>query len=134
VLLKPGRLDPDELALMRSHATRGAEILSGASSPVMRLAGEVALSHHERWNGTGYPQGLRGDDIPLAGRIVAVADVFDSLVTDRVYQPATTVLEAVNLIIRGSGTEFDPRVVDAFIRVMIRRDPALATQIDDPPA
>ena len=134
VLLKPGRLDPDELVLMRSHATRGAEILSGASSPVMRLAGEVALSHHERWNGTGYPHGLRGDDIPLAGRIVAVADVFDSLVTDRVYQPATTVLEAVNLIIRGSGTEFDPRVVDAFIRVMIRRDPALATQIDDPPA
>ncbi|MFM7046193.1 MAG: HD domain-containing phosphohydrolase, partial [Ilumatobacteraceae bacterium] len=134
VLLKPGRLDPDELALMRSHTTRGAEILSGAASPVMRLAGEVALSHHERWNGTGYPQALRGDDIPLAGRIVAVADVFDSLVTDRVYQPATTVLEAVNLIIRGSGTEFDPRVVDAFIRVIIRRDPTLATQIEHPPA
>jgi putative two-component system response regulator len=133
VLLKPGRLDPDEVSLMRSHTTRGAEILSGAQSPIMRLACEVALTHHERWNGDGYPRGLRGADIPLAGRIVAVADVYDSLVTERVYQPASTPLEAVNHVVRASGTEFDPHVVEAFIRVMIRREPSLATLIEHPP-
>jgi len=133
VLLKPGALTPAEMEIMRSHTTRGAEILSGANSPVMQLACEVAHTHHERWDGTGYPQGLRGADIPLAARIVSVADVYDSLVTDRVYQSAASNLDAVNFVVRGSGTQFDPAVVEAFIKVMIRRDPSIASLVEHPP-
>jgi PAS domain S-box-containing protein len=114
VLLKPGKLTPEELGHMRRHAETGATILSGSSSDVLRLAEEIARSHHEWWNGTGYPHGLRGDEIPLSARIVAVADVFDALTHKRPYKPAWPVEEAVAEIRRLRGVQFDPQVVDAF--------------------
>jgi diguanylate cyclase (GGDEF)-like protein/PAS domain S-box-containing protein len=114
VLLKHGRLTAKEWGLMRSHTTAGHAILSGSTSDVLSLAAEIALSHHEWWDGSGYPAGLKGERIPLSGRIVAVADVFDSLCHERSYKNAWTVEEAVAEIHRLSGTQFDPAVVDAF--------------------
>jgi putative two-component system response regulator len=114
ILLKPDRLSPDEFELSKSHTTIGAGILSGSSSPLLRLAEEVALTHHEHWNGSGYPQGLSGERIPLAGRIVAIADVFDALTHDRPYKPAWAVEHAVAEIVGQSGKQFEPRMVDAF--------------------
>jgi PAS domain S-box-containing protein/putative nucleotidyltransferase with HDIG domain len=114
VLLKPGKLTPEELEHMRQHAETGATILSGSSSDVLGLAEQIAQSHHEWWNGTGYPAGLRGDEIPLCARIVAVADVFDALTHKRPYKQAWPVEEAVAEIRRLRGVQFDPQVVDAF--------------------
>ena len=91
ILLKPGRLDPDEFALIKTHAAIGQRILGGSASELIRLAAEIAASHHERWDGSGYPEGLAGDEIPLAARIVAVADVFDALTTSRPYKEAMSV-------------------------------------------
>ena len=115
VLLKPGRLDPDEHAAMREHTTKGARILSGSASPVLQLAEEVALTHHERWDGAGYPAGLAGEDVPLSGRIVAVCDVFDALTHARPYKEAWPVERARATITEGAGSQFDPRVVEAFL-------------------
>jgi putative nucleotidyltransferase with HDIG domain len=117
VLLKPGRLTAEEMATMRRHAEAGAQILSGSESGVLRLAEEIARTHHERWDGHGYPYGLSGDDIPLSGRIVAVADVFDALTHARPYKPAWPVAEALAEIRRGCGSHFDPAVVAAFERL-----------------
>ena len=117
ILLKPGPLTPAEFEVMKTHTTLGARILSGSSSPLVQLAEEVALNHHERWDGTGYPSALGGTDVPLAGRICAVADVFDALTSDRVYKKAWAVDDAVRYIERGAGTQFDPAVVEAFLRV-----------------
>jgi putative nucleotidyltransferase with HDIG domain len=117
ILLKRGRLTPEERATMRRHAEAGAQILSGSESSVLRMAEAIARSHHERWDGQGYPFGLAGDAIPLAGRIVAVADVFDALTHERPYKPAWPVAEAVAEIERGAGTHFDPAVVAAFRRL-----------------
>ena len=114
VLLKPGKLTGEEVEHMRRHAATGATILSGSSSEVLQVAEEIARSHHEWWDGTGYPVGLRGDDIPLCARIVALADVFDALTHKRPYKPAWTVEEAVAEIRRLRGLQFDPDVVDAF--------------------
>lgn len=114
VLLKPGKLTLEELEHMRRHAETGATILSGSSSDVLQVAEEIARCHHEWWNGTGYPAGLRGDEIPLCARIVAVADVFDALTHKRPYKPAWPVHEAVAEIHRLRGLQFDPQVVDAF--------------------
>ena len=114
VLLKPGKLTGDELEHMRRHAETGAGILSGSSSDVLRAAEEIARCHHEWWDGTGYPMGLRGDDIPLCARIVALADVFDALTHRRPYKPAWPVEEAVAEVRRLRGLQFDPDVVDAF--------------------
>ena len=88
VLLKPGRLDDDELETMRGHTLIGAEILAASPSPLIRLAEEIAMTHHERWDGTGYPLGLAGEDIPLSGRIAAICDVFDALLATRPYKRA----------------------------------------------
>ncbi len=118
VLLKPGRLDEAELEVMQTHTTLGARLLFGSRSPALQLAGTVAESHHEWWDGSGYPQGLIGSDIPLVGRIVAVADVFDALTHDRPYKPAWPVEQAVALIRSSAGTQFDPRVVEAFLAVV----------------
>lgn len=115
VLLKPGRLDPEELAIVRRHADYGYAILEGSASEVIALAAEVAVSHHERWDGQGYPGGLAGEAIPLSGRIVAVADVFDALVSDRPYKRAWPVEEALAYIEAQSGTQFDPACVAAFL-------------------
>jgi len=117
VLLKVGRLEPEERAIIETHTTIGADLLSGSSSPLLQLAEEIALSHHERWDGTGYPRRLTGADIPIAGRIVAVADVFDALTHERPYKPAWTVREALAEIETCAGNQLDPFVVEAMLRV-----------------
>ena len=117
ILLKRGKLAPDELAAMEEHTRMGARILSGSRSRLLRLSEEIALSHHEWWDGSGYPGGLAGEDIPLPGRIVAVADVFDSLTHRRHYKPAWTPQRTAAYIREQSGRQFDPAVVEAFARL-----------------
>jgi putative two-component system response regulator len=115
VLLKPAKLDPREWELMQTHTTAGAGILGGSSSPLMRLAESIALTHHERWDGSGYPFGLKREQIPLEGRICAICDVFDALVSKRPYKDAMSVPEAIAEIRRERGRHFDPELVDAFL-------------------
>jgi len=114
VLLKPGDLNADEFEVMKEHTTSGAAILAGSRSEVLRLGEEIALTHHEWWDGNGYPRRLREDDIPASGQIVAVADVFDALTHDRPYKQAWPLEAAVAEIRRLGGTQFSPRVVEAF--------------------
>jgi len=114
ILLKPGKLDEREWAIMRQHPAMGAEILGQHKNPLLQAARDVALTHHEKWDGTGYPQGLRGEDIPLLGRIVAIADVFDALTSARPYKPAWTVEDAVRWIADGAGRHFDPGLITPF--------------------
>ena len=118
MLMKPGRLTADEFDVVRGHARIGAAILGNSSFPVLQLAGEIALSHHEHWDGSGYPVGLRGSEIPLPGRIVAVADVFDALTHDRPYKSAWSIADALLEIRALSGTHLDPSCVDAFFRIV----------------
>lgn len=114
VLRKTQALSGEEWDAMRRHTTIGYELLRNQASPVLQMGAEIALSHHERWDGTGYPRGLSGADIPLSGRIVALADVFDALTTARPYKPAWGVERAVDQIVADSGAHFDPDVVTAF--------------------
>ena len=114
ILLKPGRLEPEEYEVVKTHAVLGARVLADSGSEVLRVAEEIARSHHERWDGDGYPDGLAGRDIPLVARLVAVADVFDVLVHERPYKEAWTVEDAASEIRTGAGTQFDPDVVQAF--------------------
>jgi putative two-component system response regulator len=116
ILLKMGKLTREEFEIVKTHTAIGARILSGGKFPLLRLAEEVAFSHHERWDGDGYA-GIRGVDIPLAGRIVAVADVFDALTQQRPYKPAWPVADAIAEIDRQRERQFDPAIVDAFLRV-----------------
>ena len=118
ILLKPDKLTDEEFTIMKTHAQLGAEALDVAkrelgSNSFLRYAREIALTHHEKWDGSGYPNGLRNTDIPLSGRLMAVADVYDALISKRVYKPAFTHDKAVEIIREGSGTHFDPDVVDA---------------------
>jgi putative two-component system response regulator len=115
ILLKRGPLSSDERVEMERHAERGRRILEGSTSDVVRLAAEIAASHHERWDGTGYPHGLKGEAIPLSGRIVAVADVFDALVSERPYKKAWPLDHARSFVAAQAGLHFDPRCVDAFL-------------------
>jgi putative two-component system response regulator len=115
ILLKPGRLTPDEFQIMKQHAEIGYQILSGSESPLVELAANVAHTHHEKWNGSGYPRGLAGADIPIEGRIAAVADVFDALTSARPYKAAWTVDDATALMLKGRGEHFDPELVDLFL-------------------
>ena len=137
ILLKPGKLTPAEFELMKKHAgfgkkicqpmsndemgaftshtTVGANIISGCTSPVLAMAATIALTHHERWDGTGYPLGLAGEDIPLDGRITAVADVFDALSSKRPYKPAFPLAKCFGILEDNRGTHFDPAVLDAFL-------------------
>jgi putative two-component system response regulator len=117
ILLKMGKLTADEFEIVKTHTVIGARILSGGKFPLLRLAEEVAFSHHERWDGEGYAR-IRGVDVPLAGRIVAVADVFDALTQQRPYKPAWPVAEAIGEIDRQRSRQFDPDVVDSFLRVI----------------
>ena len=148
VLLKPGPLDEREMEIMKQHTIVGAQTLDAAlaahpKAGFLRFARDIAWSHHERFDGTGYPQGLAGEDIPLCGRIAAVADVYDALTTKRVYKPAFSHKKSKQIIIEGRGTQFDPRVVDAFLAreadfIKINRqlsdapisNPALANSMD----
>ncbi|RYG69687.1 response regulator [bacterium] len=115
ILLKPGRLTFEEFEAMKQHTVIGAEILSGSTSPWLRMAEEIALNHHERWDGNGYPRQLAGDAIPLVGRIVAVADVFDALTHERPYKAAWSIEEAAAEIHAQAGKQFDPELVKAFL-------------------
>jgi putative two-component system response regulator len=117
ILLKQGTLTDDEKERMRAHTTIGASILSGSRFSMMRIAEEIALHHHECWDGSGYPDGLKNDQIPLAARIVSVIDVFDSLTHKRVYKRAWTTEEALDEIERLAGSKFDPEVAEVFLRI-----------------
>ena len=121
ILQKPGPLTAAEFELMKTHTTIGATVFSGSKSTLIQLAAEVAISHHERWDGSGYPIGLKGDDIPLCGRLVAVADVYDALVTAHRYKQAWSSTDAVDHVVAGRGTQFEPRVVDALVAVIAGR-------------
>ncbi len=126
ILLKPGKLTEEEYEIMKRHTTIGAEILSGSESVTMQLAEVIALTHHEKWDGSGYPNGIQGNLIPLPGRIVAVADVFDALTHTRPYKQAWTEGAAQKEIERLSGSHFDPGVVKALGTVLARRQQSLA--------
>jgi putative two-component system response regulator len=117
ILMKLGKLTEEEFAIVKTHTVIGARILSGGKFPLLRLAEEIAFSHHERWDGTGYAA-IGGTNIPLAGRIVAIADVFDALTQQRPYKPAWPIRDAIAEIDRQRGHQFDPGVVDAFLRVI----------------
>jgi putative two-component system response regulator len=120
ILLKPGRLDDAEIAIMQTHAAIGEKILGKSSSDLMMLAAEIARHHHERWDGRGYPNGVKGSAIPLSSRIVAVADVFDALTTERPYKKAMTSEAALALLEEERGSHFDPACVDAFFAAFAR--------------
>jgi putative two-component system response regulator len=117
ILLKPGRLTAEEFDRMKTHTTIGATLLAQGGSELVKTAEEIAISHHERWSGGGYPHGLQGEAIPLTGRIVSVADVFDALTHDRPYKKAWPIDEAITEIKSQSGRQFDPEVVDAFLKI-----------------
>ncbi len=116
ILLKPGKFEPHEWEIMKTHATIGGKLLDGDASDLMAMAKEIALTHHEKWDGSGYPNGLSGAAIPLSGRIAALADVFDALTSARPYKKAWTIEAAVNLIKDNSGIHFDPSLVDVFLQ------------------
>jgi len=115
ILLKQGKLDDQEWEIMKQHTTVGAKILEGSDSELIKMAQIIALTHHEKWDGNGYPKGLKGNKIPLSGRITAVADVFDALTSKRPYRAALPIDEAFKIIKEGRGKHFDPEVVDAFL-------------------
>jgi putative two-component system response regulator len=116
ILKKTGKLDEEEFAIMMQHCQIGAEVIGEDSSELLQLAGVVALSHHEQWNGLGYPNGLSGEDIPRVGRIVAIADVFDALTSERPYKKAWSVEDAVDLLEKGSDKRFDGLLVSLFVK------------------
>lgn len=121
ILLKPGKLTPDEFTTMRNHALLGklalekAEKLSGACTALINAAKEIVIGHHEKWDGSGYPIGLRGEAIPLSARLMALADVYDALICRRVYKEPMSHEEAKAIILQGRGSHFDPMVIDAFL-------------------
>ncbi|WP_296411127.1 HD domain-containing phosphohydrolase [Zoogloea sp.] len=117
ILSKTGPLTTEEWRIMREHPRIGAAIIGQSEEPLLQLAGEIALTHHEHYNGAGYPRGLCGNDIPLAGRIVGVADFFDALTHDRSYRKALPVDTVLSMIRERRGEQFDPQVVDAFLRI-----------------
>jgi putative two-component system response regulator len=124
ILGKPGKLTSDEFEKIKTHTTVGAQMLAGSAFALIELAEQIALTHHEKWDGSGYPAGLVGDAIPIAGRIVAVADVFDALTHVRPYKAAWSTAHAITEITSQAGRHFDPQVVEAFLS--LRGQPALA--------
>ncbi|WP_420403631.1 HD-GYP domain-containing protein [Nisaea sp.] len=138
VLLKPGRLTPEEFEIMKSHAALGHDALAkaeavaggGKEKSFLRVAREIALTHHERWDGSGYPQGLAGGDIPIAGRLMSIADAYDAMISKRVYKAAMPHEDAVGEIRKGRGTQFDPDVVDAFLSIEERFRQIAASHAD----
>lgn len=118
ILLKPGRLDAAEWEIMKTHTTIGARILEGDDSDLLTMAGDIAIAHHEKWDGSGYPNGLRGDAISLSGRIVALADVFDALTSERPYKKAWSIDDAVAFIRDNRGVHFDPQLVEHFLQFL----------------
>ncbi len=117
ILLKPGKLDADEWEIMKQHTVNGAQILKSSDAEFINLGEVIALSHHEKWDGNGYPRGLSGEEIPIAGRIVAIADVFDALTSKRPYKEPFSLKKSYTIIRESSGSYFDPDVVDAFFAI-----------------
>jgi putative two-component system response regulator len=123
ILLKPGKLTAEEFEIMKTHTTLGrnaildAEKLLETPASFLIFAREIAYTHHEKWNGNGYPEGISGDNIPVSGRIMAIADVYDALVSKRIYKPPFSHTEAVNIIKGESGNHFDPDIVSAFLDI-----------------
>jgi methanogenic corrinoid protein MtbC1 len=134
ILLKPGPLTPEERAIVETHAEEGHRLVRGSSSSILDMAATIALSHQEKWDGTGYPRGLKGETIPIEGRIVAVADVFDALTSDRVYRKAFSVEDAVQMMREQRGRHFDPVLLDAFMEVLGRTGPDAREQLRSDPA
>jgi len=136
ILLKPGKLTPEEFEIMKTHTTLGRDAIEKAESLVesdtsfLRFAREMAYTHHERWDGTGYPQGLAGAAIPLSGRLMAIADVYDALISRRIYKPAMNHAEAMKIIVSESGSHFDPELVKAFSAVANRFAEIAKTWVD----
>lgn len=120
ILLKPGKLNPDEWEIMKLHTVHGAEILKRPSTGFIKPAEIIALTHHEKWDGSGYPSGLAGEDIPLVGRIVAIADVFDALTSKRPYKKVFSLDRAFGTILENKGLHFDPTVVEAFFNIELK--------------
>ncbi len=114
ILMKPGKLTPAEFKEMQNHTVFGGKILENAKAELLKVSEEIAMTHHEKWDGSGYPRGLKGEAIPLNGRIVALADVFDALTTKRCYKPAFSLEESLRIIREGTGRHFDPNVLQAF--------------------
>jgi len=117
ILLKPGKLTAQEFEIIKNHTVLGAQMLAGGDSLFLKMAQVIALSHHEKFDGSGYPYGLRGEDIPLVGRICAICDVFDALTSVRPYKPAWSIPDALAEIRRASGHHFDPKLVEAFLDI-----------------
>lgn len=123
ILLKNGKLTSEEFEIMKTHTTIGyeainkAEEINGKAMSFLRVAKEIAYSHHEKWDGSGYPQGLVGEKIPLSARLMAIVDVYDALISKRIYKPPFSHTEAIKMIVNGRGTHFDPNIVDAFLKV-----------------
>src|SRR6202035_5744096 len=134
ILLKPGPLTPQERAIVETHAEEGHRLVRGSSSAILEMAATIALSHQEKWDGTGYPRGLAGESIPIEGRIVAIADVFDALTSDRVYRQAFPVDEAVKIMREQRGRHFDPVLLDAFMEVLGESGPDAREQVRSDPA
>ena len=128
VLLKEGRYSPEEYARMKTHVQIGATVLEGSTSPLLKMAEEIARTHHERWDGQGYPAGLSGEGIPISGRIVSVADVFDALTTARLYKPAWSVEAALLEMQTQAGTQFDPQIVACLVD-MIAQNPTSVSEL-----
>ncbi len=118
ILLKPGRLDHAEWQTMKRHATIGGELLGTQDSDLLNMARSIALTHHEKWDGSGYPEGLQGDAIPIEGRVASLCDVFDALTSERPYKKAWTVEEAMDEITKSKGTHFDPDLVEAYESIL----------------
>jgi putative two-component system response regulator len=127
ILRKEGKLTSDELAIMRSHATLGAELLADSNHPLLKLAETIAMTHHERWDGTGYPKGLKGEDIPIVGRIASVCDVFDALLSERPYKQAMSLDDALAEIQHIGGTYLDPNLTRLFFSIV----PQIKTILSD---
>jgi len=134
ILLKNGALNEKERLIMEKHVIIGHEVLKDSASPILRAGADIAISHHERWDGTGYPEGLAGRDIPVRGRITGLVDVFDALTTARPYKEAWSLERAVDFILKRSGTEFDPELVALFLDGIDRVEKILMEYGDDSPA
>jgi methanogenic corrinoid protein MtbC1 len=134
ILLKPGPLTPEERAIVETHAEEGHRLVRGSSSSILDMAATIALSHQEKWDGSGYPRGLKGEAIPIEGRIVAVADVFDALTSDRVYRKAFSIEDAVQMMREQRARHFDPVLLDAFMEVLGRTGPDAREQLRSDPA
>lgn len=115
ILLKPGKFEPDEWKIMQTHASIGADLLSGDESELMSMARDIALTHHEKWDGSGYPNGLQNEEIPQSGRIAAIADVFDALTSERPYKKAWAINDATEFLLQQKGKNFDPLLTEAFL-------------------